>query len=213
MPALSLERVCEAALELADSDGLGALSMRKLGQRLGVAPMTIYGYVESRDALLEVMCDQVLDLIEIPLELSDDWQEAIVQIMDAMRTLLVKHPSVVQIVSTRRNKTHSVGFVRMVDHVLRLLEIGGLPPESTVRAFGFIHSFTLGYAAYQVPRMHADLEENRMVADGLREVAVRRGFSRVEAGAEQLSRVADVDYFRRGLAALVSGLSLAVFED
>ena len=58
-PGLSVDRVVDTAVELADADGMGALTMRRLAQAVGVAPMTLYTYVPGKAELLDLMLDTV----------------------------------------------------------------------------------------------------------------------------------------------------------
>ncbi|WP_241979238.1 MULTISPECIES: TetR family transcriptional regulator [Cryobacterium] len=73
---LNRERVLTAAIELADRDGLDSLTMRRLGEELGVEAMSIYAHVANKDDLLTGMVDTVFAGIELPC-LSDDWRTAI----------------------------------------------------------------------------------------------------------------------------------------
>ena len=72
---LSRERVLGAAVLLADEDGLESLSMRKLGQRLGVEAMSLYNHVANKDDLLDGMVDLVVSEIDLPSG-AVDWKEA-----------------------------------------------------------------------------------------------------------------------------------------
>lgn len=65
-PKVSVDEVVDAAIELADRDGLSALSMRALADHLGVGAMTLYSYVASKDDLVVLMLDQVLGRTELP---------------------------------------------------------------------------------------------------------------------------------------------------
>lgn len=65
-PKVSVDEVVDAAIDLADRDGLAALSMRTLAEHLGVGAMTLYSYVASRDDLIVLMFDQVLGSTELP---------------------------------------------------------------------------------------------------------------------------------------------------
>jgi AcrR family transcriptional regulator len=68
---LTVDEVVDAAIEIADRDGLAALSMRGLAQRLGLGAMTLYSYVPGRNDLVVLMVDQVLGRAELP-ELPED---------------------------------------------------------------------------------------------------------------------------------------------
>ena len=65
-PKLSVDDVVDAAIEIADRDGLGSLSMRRLAQHLGIGAMTLYTYVENRNDLIVLMVDQVLGRRTLP---------------------------------------------------------------------------------------------------------------------------------------------------
>lgn len=72
---ISLETIVEKAIAMADVDGLAALSLRKIASELDVAPMTLYGYVRSKDDLLGQMASHALAAFEVPPVTSDDWTE------------------------------------------------------------------------------------------------------------------------------------------
>ena len=76
---LSRPLVVAAALELIDTEGLGGLSMRRVGQRLKVEAMSLYGYVTNREALLDAVVDSIIDelwadpqVVWVP---QDGWQD------------------------------------------------------------------------------------------------------------------------------------------
>jgi AcrR family transcriptional regulator len=73
-PAFSREEITRAALGLADSGGLGAVSMRRIADRIGSAPTSIYWYVSDKSELYELMVDAVLGEIDLPDHLTGDWR-------------------------------------------------------------------------------------------------------------------------------------------
>ena len=72
---LTKERVLRAAVDLADRDGIDALSMRKLGQELGVEAMALYRHVRNKDDILDGAIDVVVGEIELPRP-NRDWQRS-----------------------------------------------------------------------------------------------------------------------------------------
>ena len=75
---LSRTRVLQAAVELADRDGLGSLSMRKLGGELGVEAMSLYNHVANKDDLLDGIVDVVTAEFEDPRAIDgDDWRDVV----------------------------------------------------------------------------------------------------------------------------------------
>src|SRR3954465_14002727 len=88
---LSRERVLRAAVALADAGGLEALTMRRLGEELGVEAMSLYKHVANKDDLLDGMVDLVFAEIELPSG-DADWRTAMRARAVSARTALMRHP-------------------------------------------------------------------------------------------------------------------------
>ena len=93
---LNRRRVLDAALALADRDGVAALSMRKLAQELGVEAMSLYHHVASKDAILDGIVDVVFAEIELPAA-EAGWREAMRRRAVSVREALRRHPWVMEI--------------------------------------------------------------------------------------------------------------------
>src|ERR1700760_4064641 len=91
-PATSRQEIVEAAVKLADQEGIEAVSMRRLAERLGVGTMTPYTYVESKEELLDLMRDEVARAMLVPEPLPGDWREALRQIALRTRDALESNP-------------------------------------------------------------------------------------------------------------------------
>jgi AcrR family transcriptional regulator len=89
-PALSLERIVAAAIELADAGGLAALSMSRLAEKLGFTTMSLYRYVASKDDLLVLVLDATLGLPPQPPD--GDWREQCAVWARALRDAYRRHP-------------------------------------------------------------------------------------------------------------------------
>ncbi len=87
-----LASILDVALRMADEDGLEAVSIRKLASEIGVAPMTVYGYVASKDDLFNRMAERCLDRFELPVLASSDWADHVRAIMRSLRQLLLAAP-------------------------------------------------------------------------------------------------------------------------
>ncbi|AVX03122.1 hypothetical protein MXMO3_00578 [Maritalea myrionectae] len=88
---LNAQKITEAAIELADSQGIEALSMRKLATQLGVTAMSIYNHVANKDDLLSLMLDHVVSEFERP-QIKGDWQETMRRRAHSMRQAFLRHP-------------------------------------------------------------------------------------------------------------------------
>ena len=91
--SLSREQVVEAALALADREGLEALSMQNLAVRLECGVMTLYGYVDSKEDLLDAIALRGLGDLRLPRPLAADTAEILVSWGRALRLTLIQHPS------------------------------------------------------------------------------------------------------------------------
>src|SRR5712691_704250 len=100
-PSLSGEQVVATAIRIADRDGLGGLSMRRLADELGITAMSLYGYVPSKAELLDVMADRTY--AEIPLRDSQatPWREKLAALARQHWDLLLAHPWLLQIATSR----------------------------------------------------------------------------------------------------------------
>ncbi|WP_406279267.1 TetR/AcrR family transcriptional regulator [Embleya sp. NBC_00896] len=94
---LTVDRIVRAAIEVADAEGLGALSMRAVAQRLGVGTMSLYTYVPGKAELLHVMFDTVLGEAPLPDAAEIGWRAALEQHARADRALAMRHPWVVEL--------------------------------------------------------------------------------------------------------------------
>src|ERR1700694_1953541 len=97
---LSRERILCAAVDLADKGGVEALSMRKLGQELGVEAMSLYNHVANKADLLDGMIDMVFGEIGLPPR-DVDWKSAMRQRALAARDVLARHPWAIGLMESR----------------------------------------------------------------------------------------------------------------
>ena len=104
VPKVNLEALVDAAADIADTDGIDAVTMRRLAERCGVGVMTIYGYVRTKEELLAVLADRYLAEIELP-DPSMRWQDQLVTLYCSVREVMLKHPTLVPIIANQRLDT------------------------------------------------------------------------------------------------------------
>src|SRR3954454_20390163 len=107
---MNREQVLRAAVALADEAGIEALSMRRLGQALGIEAMSLYNHVAGKEALLDGMVDAVF--AEIELASGADWREALRQGAVWMRAALARHRWAIGLMESRT----SPGAVTLRQH-------------------------------------------------------------------------------------------------
>jgi AcrR family transcriptional regulator len=93
-----MEQICQAALKIVDEDGLHELTMRRLADELGTGPASLYRHVSSRDDLLVEVADLVLGELDAP-DPGLHWREAVEQLAQALRRVLVGHRGLVVVSS------------------------------------------------------------------------------------------------------------------
>jgi AcrR family transcriptional regulator len=166
--SLSRAKVLEGALRLADRDGLEQLTMRRLGQALGVEAMTLYYHVGSKDEMLDALIDMVTDEFSYaPPE--TPWKDAIRAIALSAYSSLSRHRWAANLSLSLRRP--SPGRLRYMNSILGILRDAGFSDDLVDRGYhaieGHIMGFTLWELGINLPR-HEDL--GRMAASFLREL-------------------------------------------
>ncbi|HZR51517.1 MAG TPA: TetR/AcrR family transcriptional regulator C-terminal domain-containing protein [Streptosporangiaceae bacterium] len=100
-PSLSGEQIVTSAIGLADRDGLGGLSMRRLAEELGITAMSLYGYVPSKAELLDVMADRAYGEITVTGSPGSPWRIRLAELARQHFALLLAHPWLLQISASR----------------------------------------------------------------------------------------------------------------
>jgi AcrR family transcriptional regulator len=90
-PALTLQRIVRAAVQLAESEGLAVVSMKRIATELGAAPMALYRYVATKDELLLLMVDAALGLPPAPAGPGEGWRAGLTRWAAGYRALLRRH--------------------------------------------------------------------------------------------------------------------------
>lgn len=141
---LSRERVLHAAIKLADARGIESLSMRKLGQELGVEAMSLYNHVANKDEIVDGMLDIVASEIEVPSS-GANWKVAVRRSAISAHEVLLRHPWACSLsVSRPRVGPAKLGHV---DSTVRTLRDAGFSIQLAHNALhaldGHISGFTL----------------------------------------------------------------------
>jgi len=140
-PPLTRERVFQAAVDLADRDGLSALTMRRLGAELGVEAMSIYKHVANKEEILDGIVEVVVGEIEIPGE-GAAWKEAMRRRAISAREALSRHSWAIGLLEARGAKGPIA--LRYLNAVLGNLRSAGFSIENAVHAFWVLDSFVYG---------------------------------------------------------------------
>jgi AcrR family transcriptional regulator len=144
---LSRQRVLGAAIALADVGGIESMTMRKLGQDLGVEAMSLYNHVANKDDILDGMVDLVFGEIETPAG-EADWKAAMRRRAISARDALLRHPWAVGLMQSRA--TPGPATLRHHDAVLGTLRQAGFTLVVAAHAYSLMDSYIYGFALQQM---------------------------------------------------------------
>ena len=139
---LSRERIIIAAVEVADREGLGAVTMRRLGQQLGVEAMSLYKHVADKNDVLAGIADRVASEFELPSR-DVDWRMAIRASSIAAYAVLSRHPWAGPLLES----DFDPGPARLayLDAVVDVLHDAGFSLQDVAHAFGALDSHLYGF--------------------------------------------------------------------
>lgn len=204
---LSRELIADAALELIDREGVDALTMRRLATELGIGTMTIYGYFQDKEELL----DQVIERTARRYELTageGDWRTRLRRLIETMYRSLLEHPSTVQVRS--RRPILNPGAIRACEAGMTILEEAGLERRDAAAAFRLLFTFIFGYAAFSSYEPSAELKRewrDEMSALPAEEYPIVSG-----SAAELSNWMAGRVPFEAGLELILDGIEARVAE-
>ncbi|MDI2126490.1 TetR/AcrR family transcriptional regulator [Yinghuangia seranimata] len=144
-PGLGVDRIVAAAVELADEEGLAAVSMRKVAERLGVGAMSLYTYVPGKDELLNLMVDAVLAEADRPADFTGTWREGLELHARADRAVALRHPWLVGL-STPGLMLMGPGETARAEFAMRAVSDIGLTPREMADVVNMVDGYVRGVA-------------------------------------------------------------------
>jgi AcrR family transcriptional regulator len=152
---LSREAIVAAAIEIADADGLEAVSIRRLATRLDARPMSLYSHIGRKGDLIDLMVDEVMGGAIIPGDgpPTDDWREALRQIAQATRKATRAHPWM--IAAAFHHPFLGPNTLRHIDQSLAAVSELPLSPERKRAVLLAVDTYTLGFVRWEVRSMKA----------------------------------------------------------
>jgi AcrR family transcriptional regulator len=198
--SLTVPRILEEAVALADAGGLAGLSMRALGRRLGVEGMALYHHFANKEALLDALVDQVFR--EIALPDGEDWQAGLRARSVSERLALRRHPWAIGLVESRT----APGPITLAhqDRVIGYLRERGFAGRASAQALAFLDAYVYGFVLQELA-LPADPTP---VVRAVRDHAGPSPFANLEA---LIAEVIDAGYdfaeeFEVGLDLLLDGI-------
>jgi AcrR family transcriptional regulator len=196
--------VLRAALALADEHGIASLSMRRLGQQLGVEAMSLYNHVANKDDILDGIVDLVVSEIEVPAS-DAEWRSAMRRSAISAHDAMQRHPWANTIMISAGVRS---ARLRYMESVLRRLREAGFSPEMTHHAYHALDSHIVGFAMWQAGYAALPRDLSDLAAEFLRQVPASDYPYLVEHVEQHLAETgADgVSEFEFGLDLILDGL-------
>jgi len=155
---LTNERVARAAFELVDTEGAAALTIARLARELGVGPMTIYGYADSKDAILAMLPDLLLENLP-QVDMQQRWDTSLEKVFVAIYRRFLKHRNVTQAIAEQPVFGHAQAEI--IEHVLDRLDRAGFTAAEAFELQRTVATYTLGFALFSIVETRAGTERPR----------------------------------------------------
>ncbi|MCE7002389.1 TetR/AcrR family transcriptional regulator [Kibdelosporangium philippinense] len=212
-PKFTRDQIASTALAVADAEGFAAVSMRRIASELGAGTMTLYYYVRTKDELIALMDDAIMNQVLIPAdELPSHWYDALAMVATRTWEVLVHHSWALH---SLQNAQAGPNAMRHFEQSLAAIADTGLAAPDKFALLALVDDYVRGNA----------LRAAEITSDGDIESAVRFGQSQLATGQfpqtrelfggrdprdvfpELLGDMSDHDRFRHGLLILLDGVA------
>jgi AcrR family transcriptional regulator len=153
--ALSRGAIVQAALDVADADGLDAVSIRRVAGELGVRPMSLYTHIAAKDDLVALMLHEMSGRLLVPEPLPEDWREALRLIARRAYDAYVAHPWMMR--AFGQGTRVGPNMLRRAEQSAAAVAGLDLEPADAWIALSIAHDWTMGHALHVVT-LHEDTE-------------------------------------------------------
>ena len=203
---LTRERVWQAALKLADQGGIESLSMRKLGQELGVGAMALYYHFANKEEVLDGAIDLVFSEIDLPAT-GAHWKTSMRQRAISVREVLSRHRWAIGLMESRAKP--GLANLRHHDAVIGSLRAAGFDIAMAAHAYSLLDSYIYGFALTKMSLPFDTSEEVAQVAQNMLQLSLLNEYPHLlEMLTEHVAK-GGYDYddeFEYGLDVLLDGL-------
>lgn len=145
-PRLTRDRILRAAVVVADREGLGALTMRRLGAELDVEAMSLYKHVANKDEILDGVVEGLVGEIGVPAQ-GTPWRDAMRQRAHSTRQVLAGHSWAIGLLESRG--VMGPATMHSLDRMLGILRAAGFTVEDAVHAIWLLDSYVYGHVIQQ----------------------------------------------------------------
>jgi TetR/AcrR family transcriptional regulator, tetracycline repressor protein len=148
--SLTPQEVADAALQLVLSEGEGALTMRRLGEVLGVKAMALYNHFSDKEAILDAVANLALTRLPTPSE-KGHWKSRIKAICQGIRTMALEQPNLFRVAMTRPIPPGSA--LPQIEAALSAFADAGLPPGAQAVAYQTVRLYVRAYCLWEIEEL------------------------------------------------------------
>lgn len=193
----------KTALSLVDEHGLEALTMRRLGQALGVEAMSVYNHVPNKAALLDGVVEELVTQIEIPPE-RQHWTERLKTLGRSYRKVALEHPKVVPLLAMR--PLSATPALQPVEAIFMALEEAGFTKRQAADSYRVMAAFAIGYTMMEAAELTREADTGDL---GIEQSDSLDQYPSLMAAAPYLLEADPGNQFEFGLEVLTQGLVAA----
>jgi AcrR family transcriptional regulator len=152
-PPLSEEAIVDAALVILESEGLGAVSMRRVAAALDTGAGSLYVYVNGHEGLVEALFDRIIATIEVETPDPSRWRTQLHSLLERTREVLVAHPGIAA--ATMVDPPRTLVAMRLLEGLFGTLLAGSLDPQDAAWTADILVA-QVTYAAIEAESRHRD---------------------------------------------------------
>ncbi|WP_067509344.1 TetR/AcrR family transcriptional regulator [Actinoplanes sp. TFC3] len=204
---LSRDTLIGCAMDLADAEGLEAVTIRRLAQENGVTPMAMYWHFNDKDSLLDAMAEHLITSVDLPEPTEEPWDVQLRAILGAILAALRPHPPAAGL--AMRRVLNAEPGLKLAERVLELLSRAGLDPHRSANAATFLLCSVISLVAAEFTNRPEPEDQEHLVRQkkALLEALSPERYPRVIAAAPDLVNCfGQDDYFELNLDLLVQGV-------
>ncbi len=199
--------IVQTAVTLADREGLDAVSLRNVADALDAGPMRLYGHVDSKEALLELMVDAVY--AELPRPPIGDWREALRAVAQSLRAAAARHPWFIGLVGGRPNLRENA-FAYM-EACLAALSFANM--DDALESLGLVQSYAIGAIQTEASELASGQNREQWQKASwarVQEMLATGRYPMIERVVREASH--PEDRFERGLERVLTGIDAGLQE-
>lgn len=160
---LTRDQIVDAAMRLANTDGLEGLSMRRLGQELGAGATSVYWHIKNKDQLEDLMVDRLIGEVMAELRETNGWRDGLAEVARVMRRVLIRHRNIAPLLGER--PTVGPSALDAAERVMGILRDGGFDTRTTSMASGALINYASGFALFESRASGSGTDPEQAAAD------------------------------------------------